>query len=87
MKLKFVVYFLVALGVLAFANGEEDAPDNYVNKIVRSAQDSSPSQAGNGIVSISKKLILSGTSSTNWLYFYLHVQYYFFMALDQLPKK
>ena len=46
---------LVALAVLAFANGEEEAPDNYVNKIVRSAQDSSPSQAGSGIVSISKK--------------------------------
>ena len=60
--IKFVI--IVALGILA--NGEEgDVPDNYVQKIVRSAQDSAPSQAGNGIVSISKSLILSKTSSTN----------------------
>ena len=75
----------MAIGILAFA--EEEAPDNYVQKIVRSAQDSAPSQAGNGIVSISKSLTLSGTSRTNWLHFYLRVQYYIFMALNQLPKK
>ena len=46
----------MAIGILAFA--EEEAPDNYVQKIVRSAQDSAPSQAGNGIVSISKSLTL-----------------------------
>ena len=64
MKSMFVVFFLVALGVLAFAN-EEETPENYVNKIVRSAQDSAPKEAGNGIVSFSKSLILSGTSGTN----------------------
>ena len=53
---------IVAFGILAFANGEEgDAPDSYVQKIVRSAQDSAPSQTGNGIVSILKRLILSKT--------------------------
>ena len=55
MKFMFVMFFLVALGVLTFANeGEGDAPENYVQKIVRSAEDSAPSQTGNGIVSISK---------------------------------
>ena len=47
--IKFVI--IVALGILA--NGEEgDVPDNYVQKIVRSAQDSAPKEAQNGIVSI-----------------------------------
>ena len=60
MKLLFVIFFLVALGVLAFADGEDgEAPENYIQKIVRSAKDSAPSQAGNGIVSILKSFILS----------------------------
>ena len=81
--IKFVI--IVALGILA--NGEEgDVPDNYVQKIVRSAQDSAPSQAGNGIVSISKSLILSKTSSTNWLHFYLCVHYYFLLLLINYLK-
>ena len=49
--MKLILVVLVALGVLALAN-EEEPPENYVNKIVRSAQDSAPKEAQNGIVSI-----------------------------------
>ena len=80
--MKLILVVLVALGVLAFAN-EEETPDNYVNKIVRSAQDSAPKEAQNGIVSISKSLVIIGTSY-KFITFYLLIQYYFLMALNQL---
>ena len=59
---KYIIFILV-FGIMTFANGDQDeAPDNYVQKIVNASQDAVSSQIGQGVVRISKNIRLDKIS-------------------------
>ena len=49
---------ILVFGIMTFANGDQEAPDNYVQKIVNASQDAVSSQIGQGVVRISKSIPL-----------------------------
>ena len=50
---------ILVFGIMTFANGDQEAPDNYVQKIVNASQDAVSSQIGQGVVRISKSIRLN----------------------------